>query len=84
MIFLKIELYYNHEVENGSQLGLNIRNKIMKLYLNGKKISQKAAKEMLGEERYKRMLKEAKEAFREDPFEKISFFVGKGMLNFEF
>ena len=47
----------------------------MKLYLNGKKISQKAAKEML---------KEAKEAFREDPFEEISFFVGKGILNFEF
>ena len=56
----------------------------MKLYLNGKKISQKAAKEMLGEECYKRMLKEAKEAFREDPFEEISFFVGKGILNFEF
>ena len=56
----------------------------MKLYLNGKKISQKEVKEMLGEERFKRMLKEAKEAFKEDPFEEISFFVGKGRLIFEF
>lgn len=56
----------------------------MKLYLDGKKITQKEVKEMLGEERYKRMLKNAKEAFKEDPFEEISFFVGKGILVFEF
>ena len=56
----------------------------MKLYLNGKKISQKEVKEMLGEERYKRMLKDAKESFKKDPLEEISFFVGKGVLVFEF
>lgn len=56
----------------------------MKLYLDGKKITQKKVKELLGEERYKRMLKNAKEAFKEDPFEEISFFVGKGILVFEF
>lgn len=56
----------------------------MKLYLNGKKITQKEVKEKLGEECYKRMLKEAKESFRKDPLEEISFFVGKGILVFEF
>ena len=56
----------------------------MKLYLNGKKISQKEVKEMLGEERFKRMLKDSKEAFKEDPFTEISYFVGKGTLVFEF
>ena len=30
----------------------------MKLYLNGKKISQKEVKEMLGEERFKRTFQE--------------------------
>lgn len=56
----------------------------MKLYLDGKKITQKEVKEMLGEERYKRMLKDAKETFKEDPLVEISFFVGKGILIFEF
>ena len=56
----------------------------MKLYLNGKKISQKEVKEMLGEERFKRMLKDSKETFKEDPFREISYFVGKGILVFEF
>ena len=56
----------------------------MKLYLNGKKISQKEVKEMLGEERFKRMLKDAKDTFKEDPLIEISFFVDKGILVFEF
>lgn len=56
----------------------------MKLYLNGKKITQKAVKEMLGEERFKRMVKESKETFKEDPLIEISYFVGKGILVFEF
>lgn len=56
----------------------------MKLYLNGKKITQKAVKEMLGEERFKKMLKDSKELFKEDPLIEISFFVGKGILVFEF
>ena len=56
----------------------------MKLYLNGKKISQKEVKEMLGEERFKRMLKDAKDTFKEDPLIEISFFVGKGIVVFEF
>lgn len=56
----------------------------MKLYLNNKKTTQKAVKEMLGTERYNRMLNEAKEGFAQDPYEEISFFVGCGMLVFEF
>lgn len=56
----------------------------MKLYLNGKKITQKEVKEMVGEERFKKMLKDSKELFKEDPLIEISFFVGKGILIFEF
>ena len=36
-------------------------------YLNGKKITRKAVKELVGEERLKEMLAEAKETFLEDP-----------------
>lgn len=56
----------------------------MKLYLNGKKITQKEVKEMVGEERFKKMLKDSKELFKEDPLIEISYFVGNGTLVFEF
>ena len=35
-------------------------------YLDGKKTTRKAVKELVGEERLKRMLKEAKETFLEE------------------
>lgn len=56
----------------------------MHLYLEGKRITQKAAKELVGEERFKQMKKEAKEAFMNDPCECIEWFTGKGRLMFEF
>ena len=56
----------------------------MKLYLNGKKITQKAAKAQVGEARFKAMVKEAKAAFREDPHEEISWWIGSGILVFDF
>lgn len=57
----------------------------MKLSINGKKISKAKLEEMVGKDRSDRMIKEAKEAFREDPEEQISFFLGShGMLNIEF
>ena len=55
-----------------------------KFYLNGKKTTKKAVKELLGEERLKRMLAEAKETFMEDPLIQNSFFIGNGMLTIEF
>lgn len=55
-----------------------------KFYIDGKKTTRKAVKEQVGEERLARMLKEAKEAFIEDPLEQTSFFLGKGMLTIEF
>ena len=53
-------------------------------YLNGKKITRKAVKELVGEERLKEMLAEAKETFLEDPLTQNDFFIGNGMLTIEF
>ena len=55
-----------------------------KLYLDGKKTTRKAVKELIGEERLSRMLKEAKETFMEDPLIQNDFFLGRQMLTIEF
>ena len=55
-----------------------------KFYLDGKKITRKAVKELIGEERLKRILEEAKETFLEDPLVQNDFFIGSGMLTIEF
>ena len=55
-----------------------------KFYLDGKKITRKAVKELIGEERLKRILEEAKETFLEDPLVQNDFFIGSGMLTVEF
>ena len=53
-------------------------------YLNGKKTTRKAVKELIGEERLKKILEEAKETFLEDPLIQNDFFTGSGMLTIEF
>ena len=54
-------------------------------YLDGKKTTRKAVKELAGEERLKKMLEEAKESFFEDPLTENSFYIGGGkMLTIEF
>ena len=54
-------------------------------YLNGRKTTRKAMKELLGEERLKRMTAEATEGVKADPLEEQSFFLGKaGTLTIEF
>ena len=54
-------------------------------YLNNKKISRKALKEKIGDERVKAMTAEAKDSFRADPLVLQSFFLGSlGMLVIEF
>lgn len=56
-----------------------------RFYLNGKKATRKAVKELVGEERLKRMLKEAKETFMEDPLVENDFYIGfQQMLTIEF
>ena len=56
-----------------------------KFCLNGKKTTRKAVKELVGEERLSRMLKEAKETFLEDPLIQNDFFLGgRQMLTIEF
>jgi hypothetical protein len=53
-------------------------------YLDGKKTTRKAVKELVGEERLKGILEEAKETFLEDPLVQNDFFIGSGMLTVEF
>ena len=54
-------------------------------YLDGKKATRKAVKELVGEERLKEMIQEAKETFFEDPNIQNSYVLGsKGMLTIEF
>lgn len=56
----------------------------LKLHLNGHTITQKKVKEIMGTESFKRMLTEAEECFREDPYEEISWAIYGGILVFEF
>lgn len=53
-------------------------------YLDGKKTTRKAVKELIGEERLKRSLEEAKETFFEDPLVQNDFFIGGGTLTIAF
>ena len=53
-------------------------------YLNGKKTSRKALTGLLGENRIRRYIEEAKEAFFETPLTENSFWIGSGMLTIEF
>ncbi|HJI42664.1 MAG TPA: hypothetical protein OIL83_05190 [Veillonellaceae bacterium] len=52
--------------------------------LNGRKISKKAASEKFRKEEMDRMIREAKEAFAEDPLEETSWWMGEGMLSITF
>jgi hypothetical protein len=62
------------------------RHKAMKtkFYLDGKKTTRKAVKELVGEEALKRYIEEAKETFMEDPLIQNDIFLGKQMLTIEF
>lgn len=53
-------------------------------YLNDKKISRKSLTDLLGADRLKKYIDEAKDTFREDPFTENSFWIGSGMLTIEF
>ena len=54
-------------------------------YLNGKKTTRKAVKELVGEDRLKKMIADAKETFFKDPMIENSFFLGSdGMLTIKF
>ena len=52
--------------------------------LDGKKISKKAACEMFGKEDMDKRIRDAREAFSEDPNEESSWWMGNGMLTIEF
>ena len=52
-------------------------------YLDGKKTTRKAVKELLGEERLKMILEEAKKTYLEDPLVQNDFFNGSGQMTIE-
>lgn len=55
------------------------------LYLDGKKVTRKAVASIIGEERLKRILREAEETFMEDPLIQNDYFLGaSGMLTVQF
>ena len=54
----------------------------IRIYLNGKKISKKKAKELIGEKRLVERIKEATESFYEDPYEQNIWMDGM-MITFE-
>ena len=53
-------------------------------YLDGKKTTRKAVKELIGKERLSRMLREARETFMEEPGIQNDFFLGHQILTIEF
>ena len=53
-------------------------------YIDGKKTTRKAVKELVGEERLNKMVEDAKETFFEDPMIQNDFFLGRQMLTIEF
>lgn len=57
-------------------ISINKEIKEMKLYRGSKKITKKEAIEWLGEERFNTRIEDAKEAYREDPNELISWMDG--------
>lgn len=55
------------------------------LYLDGKKTTRKEVRDLVGEDRLKRMLAEAKEDFLEDPCIATDYHLGRfGMLSIRF
>jgi hypothetical protein len=55
-----------------------------RFYLDGKKTTRKAVKELVGEENLKHYIEEAKAAFMEDPLIQNDIFLGRQMLTIEF
>lgn len=53
-------------------------------YINGKKVSRKAAEEASGEERLKRLIQDAKAAFMEEPYVQNDYMISGGILTIEF
>jgi hypothetical protein len=54
-------------------------------YIDGRKTTRKAVRELVGEERLKQMLAEAKEDFLEDPCIATDYHLGRyGMLSIRF
>lgn len=47
-----------------------------RIYLNGKRITKKKARELFGNERLEKRIQEAKESFMNDPYEEISWMDG--------
>lgn len=77
------DYFAKEELINAFNKAFNKAPKV-NLYLDGKETTEKEVKEMLGEERFNKMLNEAKEGYENDPLEIQSYFIGCGILTFEF
>ena len=53
-------------------------------YINGKKVSRKAAEYAAGKERLDRLVNDTKEAFMEDPCLQLDYMVTGGILTIKF
>jgi hypothetical protein len=53
-------------------------------YLDGRKTTRKAVKELVGEDNLKHYIEEAKETFMEDPLIQNDIFLGRQMLTIAF
>lgn len=53
-------------------------------YINGKKVSRKAAEYAAGKDRLDRLVDDAKEAFMEDPCLQLDYMVNGGILTISF
>ena len=51
--------------------------------IDGKKTSRKAVKELVGEDRLNRMIKESKETMEQDPLIENDYWIGNGMLTIQ-
>ena len=57
----------------------------IRFYIDGRKTTRKAVRDLVGEDRLKRMLAEAKEDFLEDPGIATDYHLGRfGMLSIRF
>lgn len=53
-------------------------------YLEGERITLKQTKELLGDARYEKVMKEAKAAFLSDPLTEIAYMTHQGVLTVYF
>ena len=82
LINMRIRVINTHAKGQQTKEGMNMKTRF---YIDGKKTTRKAVRDMIGEDRLKRMLAEAKADFLEDPCIATDYYLGRyGMLSIRF